>query len=49
MQGVIATCGQIAIHGDEFLHTGNLARQNDLIALHAEFFGTLRRIQRRAD
>ena len=47
MQGIVATRRQGAVHRDEILHIGNLARQQDLRRIHPQFTSTLSRFQRR--
>ena len=43
------TRGQVAIHGDQFLHATDLARQHDAIGRQAEFDRAMRRVERRQD
>ncbi len=39
VQRVIAAARQFAVHGDQVLHARDLARQDDLVARQAHFFG----------
>ncbi|MDT4827212.1 hypothetical protein FQZ97_605520 [compost metagenome] len=41
VQRVVATCGQVAVDGDQVLHVADLARQDDGVAAQAELFSAL--------